>query len=144
MDVGVVWTGPGCWAQTGRGWTGGICSEVGELRASSTGARTTPRTSRRADISRSPVARPDRTPPRWPPVTPASGSPAVSSAPVRIDFAGSERPTLGVEWEFALVDVASSDLSNEAAAVITEIGATPPVHKELLRNTIEVVTGAVP
>ncbi len=65
----------------------------------------------------------------------------MSSAPVRIDFAGSERPTLGVEWEFALVDVASSDLSNEAAAVITEIGATPHVHKELLRNTIEVVTG---
>jgi carboxylate-amine ligase len=65
----------------------------------------------------------------------------VSSAPVRIDFAGSERPTLGVEWEFALVDAQSWDLSNEAAEVITDIGATPHVHKELLRNTIEVVTG---
>ena len=65
----------------------------------------------------------------------------MSSAPVRIDFAGSERPTLGVEWEFALVDAQSWDLNNEAAEVIADIGATPHVHKELLRNTIEVVTG---
>ena len=65
----------------------------------------------------------------------------MSSAPVRIDFAGSERPTLGVEWEFALVDAQSWDLSNEAAEVIAEIGATPHVHTALLRNTIEVVTG---
>ena len=65
----------------------------------------------------------------------------MSSAPVRIDFAGSERPTLGVEWEFALVDAQSWDLNNEAAEVIADIGATPRVHKELLRNTIEVVTG---
>ena len=33
------------------------------------------------------------------------------------------------------------DLSNEAAAVIAEIGENPHVHKELLRNTVEVVTG---
>jgi len=65
----------------------------------------------------------------------------VSSAPVRIDFAGSPRPTLGVEWEFALVDVASRDLSNKAAEVIADVGENPCVHKELLRNTIEVVTG---
>ena len=61
--------------------------------------------------------------------------------PPRIDFAGSPRPTVGVEWEFALVDTTTRDLSNEAAAVIAEIGQTPHVHKELLRNTIEVVTG---
>ena len=59
----------------------------------------------------------------------------------RIDFAGSARPTLGVEWEFALVDAETRDLSNEAAAVIAEIGENPRVHKELLRNTVEVVTG---
>lgn len=59
----------------------------------------------------------------------------------RIDFAGSPRPTLGVEWEFALVDHQTRDLSNEAAAVIADIGETPHVHKELLRNTVEVVTG---
>ena len=59
----------------------------------------------------------------------------------RIDFAGSPRPTLGVEWEFALVDAQTRDLSNEAASVIAEIGENPHVHKELLRNTVEVVTG---
>ena len=74
---------------------------------------------------------------------PASGSRAVSSAPAssRIDFAGSSRPTVGVEWEFALVDAETRDLSNEAAAVIAEIGENPHVHKELLRNTVEIVTG---
>ena len=66
---------------------------------------------------------------------------ADSHTPPRIDFAGSPRPTLGVEWEFALVDARTRDLSNEAAAVIAEIGETPHVHKELLRNTVEVVTG---
>ncbi|MDY6870671.1 MAG: glutamate--cysteine ligase [Actinomycetota bacterium] len=59
----------------------------------------------------------------------------------RIDFARSPRPTVGVEWEFALVDAHTRDLSNEAATVIAEIGETPQVHKELLRNTVEVVTG---
>ncbi len=63
------------------------------------------------------------------------------SSPSRIDFAGSPRPTVGVEWEFALVDPDTRDLSNEAAAVIAEIGETPHVHKELLRNTVEIVTG---
>jgi carboxylate-amine ligase len=74
-------------------------------------------------------------------VTAANGLPAVSSASARIDFAGSPRPTLGVEWEFALVDGDSLDLSNEAAAVIADLGDNPHVHKELLRNTIEIVTG---
>ena len=59
----------------------------------------------------------------------------------RIDFRGSARPTLGVEWEFALVDAKSRDLSNEAATVIAELGENPRVHKELLRNTVEIVTG---
>ena len=59
-----------------------------------------------------------------------------------IDFAGSVRPTVGVEWEFALVDADTRDLSNEAAAVIAELGENNPhVHKELLRNTVEIVTG---
>ncbi|BBZ01001.1 putative glutamate--cysteine ligase 2-1 [Mycolicibacterium chitae] len=58
-----------------------------------------------------------------------------------IEFAGSYRPTVGVEWEFALVDADTRDLSNNAAEVIAEFGENPHVHKELLRNTIEVVTG---
>jgi carboxylate-amine ligase len=67
----------------------------------------------------------------------------VSSVPARrrISFAGSPRPTLGVEWEFALVDGQTRDLSNEAADVIAELGENPHVHKELLRNTVEIVTG---
>jgi len=76
---------------------------------------------------------------------PASAWRAVSSPPAeardRIDFAGSYRPTLGVEWEFALVDAVTRDLSNEGAAVIADLGENPRVHKELLRNTVEVVTG---
>jgi glutamate---cysteine ligase / carboxylate-amine ligase len=79
-------------------------------------------------------------------VTPASGWRAVSSVPAnraraRIDFKRSPRPTIGVEWEFALVDAQTRDLSNEATAVIAEIGENPRVHKELLRNTVEVVSG---
>ena len=66
-------------------------------------------------------------------------SPAADSG--HIDFAGSYRPTVGVEWEFALVDAETRDLSNEAAAVIAELGENPHVHKELLRNTVEIVTG---
>jgi glutamate---cysteine ligase / carboxylate-amine ligase len=62
-------------------------------------------------------------------------------ASAHIDFAGSPRPTIGVEWEFALVDAQTRDLSNEATAVIAEIGENPRVHKELLRNTVEIVSG---
>jgi glutamate---cysteine ligase / carboxylate-amine ligase len=65
----------------------------------------------------------------------------VSRADARIEFAGSPRPTLGVEWEFALVDAQTRDLSNEAVAVMAEIGENPRVHKELLRNTVEIVSG---
>ena len=46
-----------------------------------------------------------------------------------------------MEWEFALVDAQTRDLSNEGPAVIAEIGENPRVHKELLRNTVEVVSG---
>jgi glutamate---cysteine ligase / carboxylate-amine ligase len=62
-------------------------------------------------------------------------------ASAHIDFAGSPRPTVGVEWEFALVDTQTRDLSNEASAVIAKIGENPRVHKELLRNTVEFVSG---
>ena len=75
---------------------------------------------------------------------PESAWPAVSSAPANrhIDFVASPRPTLGVEWEFALVDAETRDVSNVATEVIEELGENNPrVHKELLRNTVEVVTG---
>ncbi|MDQ3616623.1 MAG: glutamate--cysteine ligase [Actinomycetota bacterium] len=67
---------------------------------------------------------------------------------VGIDFRGSPRPTLGVEWEFALVDKVTRDLSNTAADLFAEVLEHPispvdeaKVHSELLRNTVEVVTG---
>ena len=71
---------------------------------------------------------------------PARRAPA-GLRPDHIAFNRSQRPTVGVEWEFALVDPETRDLANEAAGVIAEIGETPHVHKELLRNTVEVVTG---
>ncbi len=65
--------------------------------------------------------------------------------PVHIDFHASERPTLGVEWEFALVDKQSRDLANSAADLIAAVHPRLPdatrLHHELLRNTVEVVTG---
>src|ERR1700744_1542982 len=120
-----------------------ICSRVPRPRSSSTKRRTTSPTFRRSATSRSTAHR--RQMPRpWPPATPESAWLPVLSAPAssHIDFVGSPRPTLGVEWEFALVDAQPRDLSNEAAEVIVELGENNPhVHKELLRNTVEIVTG---
>jgi glutamate---cysteine ligase / carboxylate-amine ligase len=64
---------------------------------------------------------------------------------VAIEFVPSNRPTLGVEWEFALVDRSTRDLSNTASELFDRVheslGDQPKLHKELLRNTLEVVTG---
>ena len=60
-----------------------------------------------------------------------------------VPFQPSTGPSLGVEWEIALVDRASQDLSNRADDVLDLL---PPeavgtaVHRELLRNTVELVT----
>ena len=62
-----------------------------------------------------------------------------------IDFAASAGPTLGVEWEFGLVDKTTRDLVNAAREVFDGFAAThgedPHLHHELLRNTVEVTTG---
>ncbi len=62
-----------------------------------------------------------------------------------IDFARSDGPTLGVEWEFALVDKRSRDLVNAASELFDLVserhGPQPRIHKELLRNTVELTTG---
>ncbi|MFL6024776.1 MAG: glutamate--cysteine ligase, partial [Marmoricola sp.] len=62
-----------------------------------------------------------------------------------IDFADSPGPSLGVEWEFALVDQKTRDLSNKAAEVFDLVARThgpePRLHQELLRNTVELTTG---
>ena len=59
--------------------------------------------------------------------------------------ADSPEPTLGVEWEFALVDKQSRDLVNAASELFDLVslrhGPQPRIHKELLRNTVELTTG---
>ncbi|WP_435745443.1 glutamate--cysteine ligase [Nocardioides sp. SYSU DS0663] len=64
---------------------------------------------------------------------------------MRIDFRASPEPTLGVEWELALVDRGSRDLVNGAAELLRvareRLSDPERLHEELLRNTVEVVTG---
>ena len=64
---------------------------------------------------------------------------------MRIDFHASAEPTLGVEWELAIVDRRTRDLRNEAAHLFARAKPRLPnperLHKELLKNTVEVVTG---
>ena len=64
---------------------------------------------------------------------------------MRIDFHASPEPTLGVEWELALVDPESRDLVNAAASLVDlaagRLEHPERLHEELLRNTVEVVTG---
>ena len=62
-----------------------------------------------------------------------------------IPFAESLEPTLGVEWEFALVDKQTRDLVNAASPLFDLVnarhGEQPRIHRELLRNTVELTTG---
>lgn len=70
---------------------------------------------------------------------------------MKIDFATSERSTLGVEWELALVDAASGELVPVADKVLAAVNIAHPelqadeehphIKQELLLNTIELVTG---
>ncbi|MDY3126982.1 MAG: glutamate--cysteine ligase [Corynebacterium sp.] len=59
-------------------------------------------------------------------------------------FARSERPTLGVEWEVALVDPKTRDLVPRAQDILGIVAErAPEVHLEgeFLQNTVEIVTG---
>ncbi|WP_132992358.1 glutamate--cysteine ligase [Gordonia zhaorongruii] len=63
-----------------------------------------------------------------------------------IPFEGSPEPTIGVEWELALVDRSTRDLVNRAPDLFELISGrgvdrAAQIHKELLRNTVELVTG---
>ncbi|MFI2754289.1 glutamate--cysteine ligase [Cellulomonas sp. P22] len=65
---------------------------------------------------------------------------------VALPFARSERSTLGVEWELALVDSDSGDLRQVAQTVLDAVrpdhgGDHPAIRQELLLNTVEVVSG---
>ena len=61
-------------------------------------------------------------------------------------FARSPEPTLGVEWEVALVDPVTWDLVPRGAELIDRVNAAHPgihVEKEFLQNTVELVTGCL-
>ncbi|WP_310963181.1 glutamate--cysteine ligase [Nocardioides terrisoli] len=62
-----------------------------------------------------------------------------------IEFAQGTPGTLGVEWEFALVDRHSRDLVNVADPLFRAFGErhgpNPHLHKELLRNSVELTSG---
>jgi carboxylate-amine ligase len=62
-----------------------------------------------------------------------------------IPFSSSQRSTLGVEWELALVDKDSGDLRQVAQTILDAVSPDgsqhPHVRQELLLNTVEIVTG---
>lgn len=71
---------------------------------------------------------------------------ARSEGTTSIPFAKSERSTVGIEWELALVDSDSGDLRQVAQTVLDGVapadgGEHPHIRQELLLNTIEVVSG---
>jgi carboxylate-amine ligase len=64
---------------------------------------------------------------------------------VHIPFATSERSTVGIEWELALVDADSGDLRQVAMTVLDAVapadgGEHPAIKQELLLNTVEIVS----
>lgn len=64
-----------------------------------------------------------------------------------MNFASSQRSTIGIEWELQLIDQDSGDLRQCAQAVTEAVcppGAAkhPFIHPEMLQNTVEVVSGA--
>lgn len=65
---------------------------------------------------------------------------------VGIEFARSERSTVGIEWELALVDRATGDLVSIADEVLDALRGPdgsphPHITGELLLNTVELVSG---
>ncbi|ARC57314.1 Putative glutamate--cysteine ligase 2 [Frondihabitans sp. 762G35] len=63
----------------------------------------------------------------------------------RIEFGRSERSTLGLEWELAVVDRTSGELAPHAPSILQSLRHLNDdgvrVTHELLTNTVEVVTG---
>ena len=70
---------------------------------------------------------------------------------MQIDFAPSRQSTLGVEWELALVNARTGELVSVANDVLKGVAANHPdlneddehphIKRELLLNTVELVTG---
>lgn len=68
------------------------------------------------------------------------------AAPVALPFARSERSTVGLEWEVALVDADSGDLRQAAQAIFDTVRPVdgtehPHIKQELLLNTVEIASG---
>ncbi|MBI9114091.1 glutamate--cysteine ligase [Sanguibacter suaedae] len=64
---------------------------------------------------------------------------------MHLPFATSERSTIGIEWELALVDKDSGDLRQVAQTVLDGLAPAdgsqhPNVRQELLLNTVEIVS----
>jgi len=66
---------------------------------------------------------------------------------VTITFAHNERPTVGVEMEFHVVDAQTGDLVSAAGELLSDIGRPhpggehPKAKHELFQSTVEVITG---
>lgn len=66
---------------------------------------------------------------------------------VGLDFVRSERSTLGVEWELALVDSETGELVPDANKILSVVqqghpgGEHPTIKQEMLTNMVEVITG---
>jgi carboxylate-amine ligase len=68
------------------------------------------------------------------------------AASVSVPFGHSERSTVGIEWEVALVDADSGDLRQAAEAILAAVrpadgGEHPLITQELLLNTVEIRSG---
>jgi carboxylate-amine ligase len=68
------------------------------------------------------------------------------AAPVALPFAASERSTVGIEWEIALVDADSGDLRQAAQTILDRVEpgrgpGHPNITQELLLNTVEISSG---
>jgi carboxylate-amine ligase len=64
---------------------------------------------------------------------------------MRIDFSPSRRSTVGAEWELALVDRRSGELSSVAQRILDAVRPDgreehPKIKQELLLNTVEIIT----
>jgi carboxylate-amine ligase len=62
-----------------------------------------------------------------------------------IEYSPSARSTIGLEWELACVDHASGELTGAAPEVLRQLASKddefPQATKELLTNTVEIVSG---
>ncbi len=63
-----------------------------------------------------------------------------------VPFQSSERSSLGIEWELALVDLDTRELTSGATEILAEMSPTgdgvhPKAKHELFQSTVEIITG---